>query len=469
MKVKADRRETEREKEAAGTCARHFPWIQPEGATDSVSLEETIHESRRRRFLALFVTDFVCCINSNRHNFQRLFHSVHLQTMSSSRKRSYSKHLSPDQMSYSSSLKKTPKQPVPVKKDYRSSDAKWRCNLKASFRLIQTVATPDRGSVCGKNVRKILLDQAYQTIVGIESNLREKGLNVDDIRTAFKELESKLKEEIPDNEFQDEVDQDIDVDRKKKIRQGDCKDSSSPLSVRCLHPVQGSQDRSQRSHIEGATNLSMSSLEDPLKQDSMASFDQLILTSTPRQKILPEVSKTQVFHKKRSLGNKAKTTARRKLDLDSAVNVSPVSASSLSSPNKMIASSGEWFVGRLEDYVTFGQLLPPNVVHSCEVIRAGGDIPASHFAVQLTELTPVDEQTVVFTHIHPTEEDVSLVSSQSTTGSISDLIIFPSPLKGSQGKEGSQNKSQARSSSGSIDQEVVEEFLTSEGSFRVCY
>lgn len=390
--------------------------------------------------------------------------------MSSFRKRSYPKQFSPDQLSCSSSLKKTPKQPVPVKKDYRSSDAKWRCNLKASFRLIQAVATPDRGSICGKNVRKILLDQTSQTITGIECNLREKGLSLNDIRATFKELESKLKEETPDNQLDDEVDQDIYVGRKKKTRRGDCNDSSSPLSVRCLHPVQGSQDRSQGNYTEGSANLSISSVEDPLKQDPMAGFDQLILTSTPRQKILPEASKTQVSHKKRSLGNQKKeTTVRRKLDMDSAVNVSPVSAPSLSSPNQMITSSGEWFVGRFEEYSTFGQLLPPNVVHSCELIRAGGDIPASHFAVQLTELTPVDEQTVLFRHIHPMEADVSLVSSQSTTGSISDLIIFPSPLKASQGKEGSQNKSQARSSSGSIDQEVVEQFLTSEGSFRACY
>lgn len=339
----------------------------------------------------------------------------------------------------------------PEAKNLKSSDARWRSNLKTSFQLIQRVATKDKNSknVCGKNVRKVILDEAYTTIIGLEATLAKKKLDVDLLRSAFETLEKSHQHE--EAFLEEQV-------SKPKTASKPRKQSKQP-TVKTEHDSQPNFIETMLAQEQEIGNLSGSS-SDPMKEHTMEDFDleRYLLSSTPKRRKTSDdssVSRRTKFASYQSQSMKSK----RKLDMESAFKVSPVTSSPLTC-STTIQTVGEWFVGRLDGSLN----LSPNLAHSC--VHGGGDgppeVPGSHFAVHLTELSPVDAEALLW----KTNGDGDVMSSQSSTGSVTDLIIFPSPIKEfSQPTYGEQSCSKQDLSG--VDQEVVEEFLTSEGSFRI--
>jgi hypothetical protein len=359
----------------------------------------------------------------------------------------------------------------PMKKDYRSSDARWRSNLKSSFQLIQRVATSDRNpnNVCGKNVRKFLLDEALETIVKLESKVAKYKANLDLLKSSFALLESNYREESCDFSKQSYTSRPKVVRKRRTIMKEDIASLSTTEQV-------SSQENFNASRPSGSSweaNVSESSgSSDPMRHHSLPEFDleSYILSSTPLKKSKKDSPPASNKSKACSPHNSAKNS--RRLDMDSVLtDVSPMESTSTSNIGyHNMALSGEWVIGRLDS--SFGQYLPLNLVNSC--VHAGGDgppaVPGSHFAVPLTDLSPVDAETLLC-RSHPQEGDFSVVSTQSSTGSVTDLIIFPSPIKDTndQAKEIEVNIDDGnKNSQGSpaVDHDIVEEFLTSEGSFR---
>lgn len=75
---------------------------------------------------------------------------------------------------------------------YRSSDARWRTNLRVSFEVLKDTLCPEMNlETFGKNGRKILLERSLERIKTLESQLTDKGLNVNLVRESFAELEKK--------------------------------------------------------------------------------------------------------------------------------------------------------------------------------------------------------------------------------------------------------------------------------------
>lgn len=75
---------------------------------------------------------------------------------------------------------------------YRSSDARWRTNLRVSFEVLKDTLCPDMDlETFGKNGRKILLERSLDQIQTLEKELSNKGLDIKLVRSSFAELEKQ--------------------------------------------------------------------------------------------------------------------------------------------------------------------------------------------------------------------------------------------------------------------------------------
>jgi hypothetical protein len=83
------------------------------------------------------------------------------------------------------------KSPVP-KKQYRSSDARWRKNLKTAFRILRDISCPQQSHipVAGKNMRRDILTKALTVIEQLEDDISYI-INIRNVRDKFHELELK--------------------------------------------------------------------------------------------------------------------------------------------------------------------------------------------------------------------------------------------------------------------------------------
>lgn len=78
------------------------------------------------------------------------------------------------------------------KKQYRSSDARWRKNLKQAFRILRDITCPHQSHlpVAGKNMRRDILINAMTVIQQLEDDVSYL-LNMRDVRDLFHQMELK--------------------------------------------------------------------------------------------------------------------------------------------------------------------------------------------------------------------------------------------------------------------------------------
>lgn len=79
---------------------------------------------------------------------------------------------------------------------YRSSDARWRTNLRVSFEVLKDTLCPEMDlETFGKNGRKILLERSLERIKSLEQELESKGLDITLVRNSFADMEKQCFED----------------------------------------------------------------------------------------------------------------------------------------------------------------------------------------------------------------------------------------------------------------------------------
>ena len=162
-----------------------------------------------------------------------------------------------------------------TKKQYRSSDARWRKNLKQAFRLLRDMTAPNHYEIpiAGKNMRRDILVQAMSVIEQLEDDV-SLFLNIRDIRELFDKMECQ-------NHFADNGMDHPAPSRKRK----------KPLTVQQMPPATATCSSSAPMALNDSSEAAAAAFRiseetddaDPLSQAQGESFDlESFLTSTPK-------------------------------------------------------------------------------------------------------------------------------------------------------------------------------------------
>ena len=199
----------------------------------------------------------------------------------------------------------------PSKKQYRSSDARWRRNLKLAFRVVRDVSSPEDCGVpvAGKNMRRDILIEAMTVMQQLEDDI-SLFINIREVREHFERFE--LRNCFPDGGG--DVPDDVLMRRKKQ---------PPPLMITHAHQHQPQQQvtsipyhvssLSGQELLAGASTIIV--IDESQVQEPQDGFDLVsYLTSTPKGDAgLMTVGRRS---KNKFAGERKPDSVRRRLNLD---------------------------------------------------------------------------------------------------------------------------------------------------------
>lgn len=166
------------------------------------------------------------------------------------------------------------------KKQYRSSDARWRKNLKQAFRLLRDITVPNHCAIpiAGKNMRRDILIHTMSVIEQLEDDI-SLFVNIREVREQFEEMEFRNRFGDGDEDAGDQVT--VPAVRKRSRTRNPVPVVPQISSSSALCPV--ALEQGDLSNATNSIHVVDQSDDTDLSQQQTAGFDlEEFLTSTPK-------------------------------------------------------------------------------------------------------------------------------------------------------------------------------------------